>query len=541
MVRVRGDIPGNVLTQGGVSFIGHPLLGGSPRFVRRLAHTLYGAGYNSGAAPLTGDGTSKTYGANFVNLSGAAISIASVVFQGWTLRTTGTTDASASYDVTGSIEYPVGTQVGTYAVTVTAGGNVATSDITLSTPIPAGATFKVNAASTVANAATYILNLGFAGLRTYAKSTLLKKAIGGFGDSIMTNNGGSLITAATGRCPAYLNSITGTTATTYMASAGANFTKQVALCALLGVDWVMTNFGTNDFGGAVTLSTLQGYLTTARDMVRTAGMRYAHITMLPRTASSATVITASSTTSSGTLITMTVPDATKFTVNQFYSVAGAVETEYNGTKFCTAINTGSNTITLLFAGSASPTATGTITVTAWKPTLVAGLMTAFSASFAAGGSSARGLFNAWVRGGVFDGYVEWADACEPSRDSGRWLVAGEDSLLPAAQLITVASVVSTSRFTSNYNAGNSTFANGVLQPLTGANIGATKAGSTNTAGDLTVTAAFTNAQAIGDTYWALPGVGYMSDDGTHPRVAGGGKGGQPHLDNPMIAWITANT
>lgn len=513
--------------------------GGSDPVIKRLAHTLYGAGFNAGSAPPTGDGTQKAYAANFVNNSGLAINTASIVHQGWTLRTTGTTDCSASYDVTGTIEYPVGTTIGSFSVTVTPGNNVETTDITLSAPIAVGGTFRVSETSTPANGATYIANLGFAGLRVHAKKSLQKKVcLAGFGDSIATNNNGALINAAAGKCAAYQNSITGTTAATYGASGAANFLKQADLSAKLGCTHVVTNFGTNDFGASTSVATLQGYLTNMRDVVRAAGVKYVHCTMLPRGKSTSTAVSATMT-SSGTTITATVADATKFQVGMAFTVAGATETEYNGTKICTGINTGNNTVTFLFPGSATTPATGSITIIPWKPSIAAGFWEAYSSFYNAGSGSNRGIFNAWVRSGVFDDYIEWADACEPSRDSGRFLVADEDALLPSGMSITVSSVTSTTRWNSNYNKGNSTITGGLVQAITGANAGLLRTGQGNTAGDITITAAWTNTQVVGDTYQTMTGASWFSDDNTHPRVAVGGIGAQPHLDNVSGTWITA--
>lgn len=512
---------------------------GSDPVIKQLAHTLYGAGYNSGAAPLTGDGTQKSYAANFVNNSGVAINVASIVHQGWTLRTTGTTDCSANYDVNGTIEYPVGTTVGSFSLTVTPGNNIVSSDITLSSPIAVGGTFRVSETSTPANGATYIQNLGFAGLRCHEKRSLQKKVcLAGFGDSIATNNSGALINAATGKCAAYLNSITGTTAATYGASSAANFVKQADLAAKLGCTHVVTNFGTNDFGASTAVATLQGYLTSMRDVVRAAGVKYAHCTMLPRGKSTNTAVTATLA-SSGFVITATVPDATKFQSGMAFAISGANEAEYNGTKLCTGVNTGNNTVTFLFIGSAGSAATGTITILPWKPSISAGFWEYYSTFYNSGAGSNRGIFNAWVRSGVFDDYIEWADACEPSRDSGRFLMADESALLPSGMSITVSSVTSTSRFNSNYNKGNSTISGGLVQAITGANAGVLKTGSGNTAGDITLTTAWANTQVVGDTYQTMTGASWFSDDNTHPRVAVGGIGAQPHLDNVTSTWINA--
>jgi hypothetical protein len=517
--------------------------GGAPLpdvLLKVLATRVYGPGYNSGAAPLTGDGTQKTYSSTTsVNLSGAAMATCSVVLQGWTLRTVGFSDTGNDFTVQGTIEYPVGTTVGTIAPTnVVNGSNTETADIVLSTPIPAGATFAVKLNSTVPNGLKYIPNLGYAGVRNHAlASALVKVRMGGFGDSIMTNNNGAIMNASAGRCPTYLNSIIGTLARDYGDDINAHFARQKDLVQKLGLTHVFSNFGTNDFGAGIALATLQGYLTNMRDAVRAVGAKWVHMTMTPRVSGTPAGIAVSSMTSSGNTITAVVADATKFIAGKSYAVAGANETEYNGSAICLSVNTGTNTITLLFEGSATPTATGTITIGPWRATSAAAFQTPTSAFYNAGPASARGLFNAWIRGGAFDSFIDWADAVEPSRDSGRWKVEGEDALLPTIQLVTVSSVISTSRFNSNYDRGNSTIANGYVLPLTGANIGVAKSGNGNTAGDITVTAAWANAQQVGDQYYAVPGVSYMSDDGLHPRVSGGGKGGQVMLDNAVTTWL----
>jgi hypothetical protein len=514
-------------------------------YVTRLAHRLYGPGYNAESGLLTGDGTAKTYSATFVNESGAAIDTASIVLQGWYLTATGTTNTGNTYDVTGTIEYPVGTTTtqitsgGSTIVTVPTGSHIKTDDVVLSATIPAGASFKVNLSSTVPNASKYIIRLGFAGLLTKVRKGAARKiALYAIGDSIATNNGGSVYNAALSKCPAYHASIIGTTAATYGATSAANLMKQAALSATLGITHMISNFGTNDFGAATSLATLQGYLNSMKTLVNSVGVKFVQTTMLPRTGTTAAV-TVSSMTSSGNVMTASVPDASRFIVGKPYVVAGATQTEYNGSKMCLAVDTTGNTVNFLFIGSGTTPATGTITVNQWKQSYSVSFMTSMSSFFDAGSGSPRGQFNAWVRGGAFDDYIEWADAVEPSRDSGRWLVGGEHALLPDVQLITVSSIINTSRFNSNYSAGSSTISNGFVQPYTGSNAGDSKSGNGNTNGDVTVSSAWTNTQVIGDQYYAVPGVSYISDDGTHPRVAGGGKGGQALLDAATLAKINA--
>jgi hypothetical protein len=507
--------------------------------VKALATRVYGPGYNSGAAPLTGDGTQKTYSSTTsVNLSGAPISTCSLVLQGWTLRTVGFTDTGNDFTVQGTIEYPVGTTVGTIAATnVVNGTNTETADIVLSTPIPVGATFAVKLNSTIANGLKYITNLGYAGVRNHAlASSLVKVRMGGFGDSIMTNNNGAIMNASTSRVPCYLNSIIGTLARDYGDNIATHFARQADLVSKLGLTHVFSNFGTNDIGAAITLPTLQGYLTTLRDAVRAAGAKWVQMTLTPRVSGTVVNTPVTSLTSSGNSMFAVVANASLFHVGKVYGIVGANETEYNGSAVCTAVNTSTNTVTLLFEGSATATATGTINITPWRVSSTVEFQPAVG-RYEPGASSDRGLHNAWIRSGVFDGFIDWGDATEPSRDAGRWKVEGEDALLPTVQLVTVSSVINTSRFNSNYDRGSSTIPNGFVLPLTGANIGVVKSGNGNTNGDITVTSAFANAQAVGDQYYAVPGVSYISDDGLHPRVSAGNKGGQVLLDNAVTAWL----
>jgi hypothetical protein len=511
--------------------------------IARLAHRYYAPGYNSGAAPLTGDGTVKTYiSSGFANESGFPISVVSLVFQGWTLRTTGTSDCSAAYPVTGIVEYPAGTPVGTFSATVTPGIASTSVEVTLTTPIPPSSAFVVKVSATPANGATYIQNLGFAGLRTHAlKSKLRKIAIGAFGDSKMTNNNSSIANAALGRCPVYVNSIVGTLGSTYFANNAANFQKQLDLCVVLGLTDVVCNFATNDLNGSAVYADLVTQTTAARDQARLRGLRYNHATITPRTNTTQMSDPVSSLTSVGTVLTAVVPDPSKFIIGMFARSTGAAQSEYVGSFTVTAIDNTAKTVTMEFPGSATPTATGTLLLGAWKPTSHAAFMAPVSSKFAAGANSDRGKFNAWVRSGVLDGYLEWADAVESSRDSGRWATIEDNHpYLVKPQTITVSSIISGSiRFNSNYSGGNGTLANGVVQGLTGANRGQFRSGSGNTAGDITLSTAFANAIAANDNMQVIPGVSYFSDDGLHERVAGGGKGGQAAQDAASVVFIAA--
>lgn len=541
-MRNRFGLPGDITSFGTLPGLVNASGQASRAPIARLAHRVLGPGHGSGAAPSTGDGTLKTYSVTLVNESGRAIEIASLVLQGWALTTTGTSVPGNSFTVNGNIEYPVGGT--TTAMVVDGDPNLVvpstellvSTETELATVIPDGASFKVNLSSTIPNGLKYIANLGFAGVRTHALAAeLCPIALFAVGDSIMTNNGGAAYAAASGKCPVYQTSIAGTTALAYGDSNAANFAKQAELASVLGCTHVISNFGTNDFGSGRSKVTTMGYLEAMRNKVQAYGIKFVQCTMLPRT-SRRSAVTALSVTRSGNVMTVELADTSLFTVGMPYTFAGSTDVAYNGTKICTGKT--ATTLTFPIFSSTTTPAPGTITLVPWKETVQAEWMQAWAPQFDPGPTSERGLFNAQVRDGVtFDDYIEWADACEPERDSGRWLVAGESELLPTMQEITVSSVISTSRFNSNYNRGSSTIANGFVQAKTGGNIGTYRAGNGNTNGDITVTSAWPVAQAIGDVYYAMPGVSYMSDDGTHPRVAGGGKGGQPHIQNPTAAKI----
>ncbi|AXP07701.1 SGNH/GDSL hydrolase family protein [Sinorhizobium phage phiM6] len=515
--------------------------GGGPIVRKMLAHRMYGPGHNAGSALPTGDGTQKTYTNSHNNILNIPLETVSVVLQGWTMRTTGTSDTPNPFTVTGQIEYPSGTIVGTLPSMVVNGGQLAISDdINLTTPIPPGATWVIRLFSTVPLNDKYIVNLGWAGLRVHTTdaASLPKIALMAVGDSIMTNNNGAVYNALNGRCPGYQNSVSGTRASHYGANNAEFFQRQCDLASALGLTHIISNFGTNDYGSGDPLATLQANLLNMKTAANARGVKFVQCTMLPRV-SRISAVTATSVTSSGNTMTCVVPDTSLFTVGKPYSISGATQTEYNGSKICTAKDAGAGTVSFLFQGSATTPATGTVTILSWKFTSSPEWTQPFGPEYQPGDSSPRGLLNAWIRAGAFDDYIEWADVVETSRNSNKWLTWGEHANLPDVELITVSSVTSTTRFNSNYSRGSSTIANGFVQALTGPNIGLVRNGNGNTNGDITVTAAWTSTQQVGNQYYAVPGVSYISDDGTHLRVAGGGKGGQVFLDNATIAWVDA--
>jgi len=520
--------------------------GGSDVIISRNAINLFGLGHSTGNALNTSTGVTVNYAGTFLNQSGAPITIGSLVLSGWYLTSAGTANCGNDVPCTANIEYPVGVTTtnmlasGNTTITIPNGTDIVTDQVTLTTPIPAGATFKVNISQTITAGLKYLTNNGFNGIRTTAlRSTLKKEMVFAIGDSIMTNNNGAVTTAATNAgCPSIQMSISGTTAQTYGASSASNFTKQVNLAVRLGATRFICNFSTNDLTAGRTYTQILTDLGAMKTLANASNILFTQATMLPRTSSPA--VTPSSLTSSGNEMYAVVPDASKFTVGWPYTISGVTQTEYNNTFFVKAIV--GSTITFYFEGSATPTATGSPSIIPQQGYSNAAYQTP-NTGYEAGGSSQRALFNAAVRTGSFDGFLEWGDACEPSRDAGRWLVGGESSSLLAPVLCTVTSGINNLRFNSTWSNNSGTVTGGRAQWVTGANIGQCRSNNGNTNGDVTLNGpALGTNPATSETLYLSGGSITATDDGTHPRVATGTptlRGGQQLIVIPTQAYITA--
>lgn len=515
---------------------------GTNPIVTRNAVNIYGIGNATGTALNTSTGAQVTYSNTFINQSGKAITIGSLCLSGWFLTTTGTANCGNNVPTTGTVEYPIGvtlntmTLSGNSTISVPNGTDVVTDQITLTTPIPPGASFKVNLASTNTSGQMYLTNLGLSGVLTTTSTVgLAREMIFAVGDSIMTNNNGAVTTACTGRCPSMQLSIGGTTATTYGASNAANFVLQVALATRLGATRFISNFGTNDIAAGVTSPQLIVLLQNMQARANAVIIKFTQTTITPRT--NRTIVNASAVTSSGNTMVVSVPDATQFIVGRAYLIAGANQSEYNTNCTCTAIDTGANTVSLFFIGSATSPATGTITISA--PTWSSHeLQTPVSAAYASGPSSVRGIFNAAVRLPTFDGYIDWGDACETVRDSGIWSVGGEKTELTPPQFCTVQTgFTAANRFQLNYTRGSTTTPNGFGLFESGANIGITLSSLGNNGGDYQASSNYPNVPSVGDTFYVYPGTCSPSDDGLHPRVAQGSFGGQMLIVDSTSAWL----
>lgn len=451
------------------------------------------------------------------------------------------------------------------SLVVTNSATMRTDGDTLATPIAIGDTFTVVMVATPANGLNYITSslttplhpgLGLFGVcTTAAQSTLCKVMTLGIGDSIATNNG-----AVFHAVSAYLNapsmhlSISGFRAKHYGQTAGIYFQNIVDMAVLLGATEVNSNLGTNDIGVDLDATVTLGWSTTMKTMLAAQSITFAPATITPQT--TYVTVTASLMVSVSTTMTATVPDASKFIVGRTYLVLGADQAEYNGVKFCLARNTGANTVDFLFVGSATPTATGTITLDGGlsSATLKAHSAREFQApavNMEAGGSSIRGLLNAAIRNASnFLRYIEFGDACELVRDDGIWAVGGDKTELDAPfGLITVSTVISgLTRFTSTGYTGNNAAA-GCVQCVSATNtgnIGLTRNVSSSNGTDITV-AAFPSNIVIGDTFYITTGslIACNQPDGLHPQAAVGAigaasyRGGQALLTNAYITYLTA--
>ena len=505
--------------------------------VTRNAVNLFGPGHTTGTGRSTSTGATVTATPNFVNRSGAPITLVNLVFSGWWLTTSGTSPIGNNYPVTATIEFPVGTTIATITssgnstITVPSGTDIVTDQIDISaTPISAGGTFRVSLSTTTPNGQFYTTqNLGLTGVLTTAMSnTLRKEMLFAVGDSIMTDNGAVIPTVANtaSGCPSFQFSIGGTTAQSY--AAAGSFDRQVALAKRLGATRFISNFGTNDFGSSRTLAQLQGNLNTLRNAALAEGIGWSHTTLLPRT--SQTTVTASAAVGSGNTITLTVPDGTLFDVGQFYTIAGANETGYNGARVCVGVS--SNDVTFISEGVSASPATGTITIV--KRTSLLQTPVAWEAS--------RVDFNNWVRAGNLGSqFLEWADTCEPSRDAGRWATCLESPLLCRSDLLgTVTQIITTNRrfrSTGPDVVGNGA-AGGTVVWASGANTGlASGVNGSNGANDITLSGDTSNTLTVNDTFYIESGTSLSTSDGTHPRIGQNGRGGQQMILTPTTTWL----
>lgn len=484
-------------------------------------------GHGSGTAIVAGNDTLYEYAANFVNLSGATITSAKICAMGWYMSSSGTAACGNNVAITGYIEYPVGGTQYPTSFTITNDATVLSPEIVPGAGIPAGATFKVSLSSTVPTGQNRLTNNGFAGVTTTGKRALLKPVSAAFiGDSIMTASSTYVgYSAANGLCPCIQMSIAGTKAQSY--APPSTWAKFVDLFQKLGVTHVVSNYATNDFGGSRTLAQVQGDLGYMRDQVRAVGIKFVQTTNTPQSRRITYTLSAGQLTSTGTVASAVVPNSSLFEVGGWITVSGAAQTEYNGTFPVVGIPD-ATTIQYAFDGSATSPATGTIIVGPYHWSSTKLQQNATLAAYAPGGASDRGQLNAWIRGGAFDDYIEWADPLETGRDTGRWRTWKEWSyyfIRPEIAQVVAGSPFVADRFPTTWTGPDNSLQGGFTRMTTGANAGLGRGGNNNTGPNIIVSPGYPNVPAIGDEIYLGSNCMKGTSDGLHPDSAAGGKCG----------------
>jgi hypothetical protein len=487
-----------------------------------------------------------------VNDSGKPISVASIALSGWYFTSSGSAAIGNDVPTTGNIEYPIGgtktnmLSGGSTTLVNPNGSDLITDPVPLPASIPVGASFNVNLSITIAAGLFYNVGLGLSGVLTTTTQSGLKPALFGVGDSIVLNNGDLYYTVCSGRCPVIQMSIFGTRANAYAAGGGSGgFSRLVSLAKRLGISRFVCNWGTNDLGVSNnSAATVESNLQILRGLTNAQGILFSQATIMTQVGL-ASPIAITLLTSSGTTMTAVVADATQFAVNNVYVLAGATQTEYNGTFVAQTVNTVANTVTFIFAGSGTPTATGSPTLQAWKTTSSRAFQVPISPSFNGGASSVRAQLNALIRTpGNFDSYMEFADFFEKTRNDGFFITSDDAPDLLAPFTVNIVSgsnighphtdyVPAAGRGTTNQMSG------GLLQFTSGLDIGPCRTTTANTIGVFSMTSNLPNIPAIGDTGIAVAGGSYASSDGLHPINIIGGYGGQVILQNAFGSFLTS--
>jgi hypothetical protein len=504
-----------------------------PIIERNMTHTHAagndGATWNSGTTTVTSNLT-------YVNETPSSVTEIALVFSGWkhTLNAADTLSA-ANYSPSWSVEYPIGQAVQNgVAPTVTPGANVVTAYLTLTTPIPAGASFKIAlsvtpSASNVVPLARDSVNTFFraAGIITHLRRSQHAKVCFGFiGDSIFTNNGLPPTAAAAGIAPSVHCSIIGSTLFQNM----NQMTRRWDLFQKLGVTHVVSNYLTNDHGAGRSLATLKSDLETLAASAKAAGFKFVQTTDTPKAVDQADT-TITSLTQTGGVATAVLAETNNLAVGQLLTISGATQTEYNGLIKIETLDTPSNTITFKVDPAAVSPATGSPILNHFR---------GYASQQVPSGNYSNGIWasmNDWIRtnpGSVSD-YVELADPLCVAHNDSRWIVGRAASgglLFDPQPLLTVQSVQLTTRFTVVDPADGTTFGaqwptNASLIWLSGPNQGKRATPNGSSGRQIFLPAAPASAVQVGDTLAVRNDNTIMASygDGTHPTIAftwGGG-------------------
>lgn len=476
----------------------------------------------------------------YTNESGQTVTEIALVFCGWAhMLNAADTLSNANYDAAWTIEYPIGggTQSGT-TLTVTPGNTLTTDFLTLSTPIPAGAQYKVAVSTTPLGSGNVPMSRDSAaslfrphGIVTRGMSNVLSKlCLGAIGDSIITNNGMPTTKGAAGICPIIQSSIIGSTGFQQI----GNLTRRVALFQALGITHVVMNYpGANDHGASRTLAQLKADTATIASAFRAVGMKVIMSTITPKVASSPGTVSITSLTQTGGTATATVSDASRLANGQMVDISGAVETGYNTMAVISGLS--GSTFNYLVPSATAATATGSPVVNLanmWTP------HQSQSTGNYGDDTSIWAQFNDSIRNTLVDGavddYVECADALSIARNKCKWITWAEDTagyFHNPRPTLTIATVVNSTRFTftndgySEPNAYNSNFGAGsaAIEWLSGPNVGTrSNVGSTANGRSIILSAAPATAFAVGDTFafrtGAINAVSCAPSDGLHPSL-----------------------
>lgn len=524
-----------------------------PSEITVIASRTFGAGHGQTTSTSTSNGTASTTTMTLTNESGAPLTKASFGYIGAALQANGFGVPGNDQPISNAvIEYPSGTVVGTMTKDGSATFSVPndsdlmrTDQVTLSTAIPAGASYVIRSTVTVPNGQKRLHQGGFVGVLTTAMSDTLKKVrIFVTGDSIMTQDArGAVLLAAAGRCPVTQISTGGTRASSFV---GASNDRMAKLAKDLGCTHHITNFGTNDHGNNQTeLQTATALLDSKRAYTAQGLSHWWCTTLAQQYFSPLAVVSAVVDSAAEPTLTVTVDEATAARMEDvmMYSIAGDTNTpvNLNGNSWFT--RTGPTTWTApARADRAGLVGTGTLTMTppgSYSST-VALRPSGAGMALPTPATSIRAAINARGRAGEFGNVLEWADHFETARNSGiNKTRQNQPSSYHADNLIlTVAAGISSA---TRFSFTPATFSNraqgGLIVMLTGAQRGRAAGASGSGASDVSIYSGLSAAPAVGDQFVMVSGSGSWSADGVHPSLGGPPGGAQTRLIDINRAWV----
>jgi hypothetical protein len=500
----------------------------TPAPVWRNVIRAYGPG-NAAGGLSGGTAGTQTQTDTYVNESGTILTSIKAVLTGWAAQLNAADlVCPSSYDALVEVEYPVSSGFQTLAnLTVPPGDTVVCGAMAPTTPIPAGASFRIRTTAVLTTGQKVPLAHDGTSAKFRVAGILAEHSrpnVIALGDSIMTNNGQPSRAAAVGIMPVCQLALIG--ATGYQTA--PQIARTVALATALGATHAVCNHQANDHSVPRTLVQLQDMANTIADAFDAVGIATIWMTGTPKT----TVANqgGSATTASGitTLTLSTGGAAAKFAVDEIYNLTAAATASRNGWRKVTAVNTGANTVSFFDPLSADGTDANTVTINTTRGYLAH--QTPQGTSFTGGSASRWAQFNAWLKthpGNIAD-HIAIDEEMSAAIDDPRWLPAPLDGFLrPIKPSLTVSAInlAGTSgilTFTSDGDTYPDNWAtNGRVLWLTGAKAGLSFIISNST----TARAIHTDtvSAAIGDTFAIIPyaGIHGSSGDGLHPDIGTG--------------------